>query len=127
MIICTMLISTLVFSQAIGKVQHIELNLLDGTYTITYNDYKFTQIDDYKSISFTDIDALYNQIMKGLEDMPEQDIEYNLPDDTLWLHFEKNLGVKSFQFMHAVNNNPKVIGLSRYLTKKQVNKLFGKN
>ena len=43
-----------------------------------------------------------------------------LPNDIVWLHFEKALGVSNFQFRSAVNKNANVIGISSYMTKKQV-------
>lgn len=117
-------------SEEIGKVQFINLTKVEKIYIFAYKDIKFMQVNEVKSFAFenlnNDIDSLYNMIMSGFENMPAEDIKLELPNDIVWLHFEKNLGVVSFQFIHEVNKNSKVVGYSRYLNKNQVMKLFGK-
>lgn len=117
-------------SEEIGKVQFINLTKTGNIYVIAYKDIKFMQVNEVKSFGFenlnNDLDSLYNMIMSGFDNMPTDDIKLELPNDVVWLHFEKNLGVVSFQFIHEVNKNNKVVGYSRYLNKNQVMKLFGK-
>ncbi len=111
-----------------GKIS-IDCTKLGDEYTFTYNDIKFQHIDDYKSFSFRDKDdafnSLYEIIMKGLKNPPKEDIKLELPNDVVYLHFTKALGVANFQFIHHVNKGS-VIGTSCWLTKKKVMKLFGK-
>lgn len=100
-----------------------------NTYIITYRDVKYTSIDALKSFTFeetgTDLDNLYNMIMDGFENTPESDIKIELPNDTIWLHFEKAMGIVNFQFIHA-ESKLEIYGYSQFLNKKQVTKLFGK-
>lgn len=121
-------------SETIGKIApmgqtHIECSKSGDTYTFIYSDIKFQQITDFKSFSFKDIDNafdnLYQTIMDGMKNPPKEDIRLELPNDMIFLHFEKNLGVTSFQFLHCPGKNPEIIGMSVYLTKKKVRKLFG--
>lgn len=99
-------------------------------YVVQYKDISFQQIEEWKSFSFLDIDnafdSLYNIIIDGFSNPPKEDVMIELPEGSVYLHFEKNMGVTSFQFFHFPFKNSKVMGKSPYLTKKQVNKLFGK-
>lgn len=113
----------------IGKVQFIKLEKTDNIYTFTYDNIKYKTISDTKSFSFEDkenaFEKLYQLIIDGFENLPNNDIMIDLPNDIIWLHFEKNLGLVSFQFRQAINKSD-VFAYSVYLTKKQVQKLFGK-
>ncbi len=113
----------------IGEVSGIKITKQNNTYTITYENIKYQQITDLKRFSFVDtdnaFDNLYQMIINGFNENPKSDIMLELPNDIVWLHFVKYLGVVSFQFSQSVNKT-EVIAFSRYLTKKQVQKLFGK-
>ena len=102
------------------------MSKVENEYTIFYQDIKYRQLTDLKHFSFKDenedFENLYKMIMAGFDNLPEKDIMLDFPNDIVWLHFEKNLGVIFLQFHHAVNKNPDVIGFSSYLTKKQVKK-----
>ncbi|MDI5899201.1 hypothetical protein [Flavobacterium yafengii] len=120
----------------IGKVGNFAATFLymektDNVYTVFYQDIKFKLVTDFKSFSFkdenNDFENLFKIIMENMENPPKDDIMLELPNDIVWLHFEKALGVSNFQFRSAVNQNANVIGISSYMTKKQVKKLFGKN
>lgn len=112
----------------VGKVQHIECYKVNDTYTIMYNDYKFTQVTEYKSFSLSekDFNDLYAVIQKGFEEIPKEAIQVETPNDILFLKFTKVMGVGNLQITHFVNKNPEVAGLTKYLTKKATIKLFGK-
>ena len=116
-------------NETIGEIQGIKIEKTGNVYTFIYDNLKYPNTTDIKSFSFEDIDNsfenLYQLIMKGFDEVPNDDIMIKLPNDTIWLHFEKNMGIVSFQFYHSVSNT-EVIAISRYLTKKQVIKLFGK-
>lgn len=113
----------------IGEVSGIKITKQNNTYTITYENIKYQQITDLKRFSFVDtdnaFDNLYQMIINGFNENPKSDIMLELPNDIVWLHFVKYLGVVTFQFYQSVNKT-EVIAFSRYLTKKQVQKLFGK-
>ncbi len=97
------------------------------TYFFSYKDITYKQLTNLESFSFVDeknaFDNLYNMIIKGFDDMPESDIVLELPRTIVSLHFTKAMGIVNFQFIQNKNG---VMSISRYLTKKQVNKLFGK-
>lgn len=119
----------------IGKISpmgvtYISLSKYNDDYIFSYKDTKFAQISEYKSFSFketgSDLDNLYKMIIDGIDTKPEDDIMIELPDDIIWLHFEKALGTTSVQIRHAVNKNPEIIGMTTWMTKAKVNKLFNK-
>lgn len=122
-------------SELIGKIGVIgetwlECNKNGNTYTFTYKDMKFQHLTEYKSFSFEDVDNafdnLYNTILSGLESKPEDDITLELPNDIVWLKFKKTMGVISVEFWHSVNKNADIIGVSTWMNKKKLAKLFGK-
>jgi hypothetical protein len=49
-----------------------------------------------------------------------------LPNDIIELHYEKNYGQQTMQFIQVINKNRKYIGKSQFLTQKQVEKIFGR-
>ena len=116
-------------SEVIGKVQFISCSKNNNTFTFTYNDHKFTQIDEYKSFSLSenDFNELFNIITQGFLNYPKEEVKLELPNDILFLKFTKSMGIISLQITHFVNKNPELVGLTRYLTEKQVLKLFGKS
>lgn len=116
----------------IGKVgslggYHFLCTKLDNTYTISFRDLNYTQIEVYKSFHFEDIDNAFNNlytiIMDGLENPPEDDILLELPDGTLKIKFVTALGMVNANMSYMENG---VSGTSAWLTKRKTRKLFGK-
>lgn len=121
--------------EEIGKIYPmgqliIKCEKYDDTYVFTYKDWKFKLLNEFKSFSFVDKDdafeELYQMIQNGFKEMPDEDIMLELPDGYLWLSFKKVMFVKQITFSHAVDKNSKIIGFSRGLTNRDINKLFGK-
>ena len=113
------------------KNLHIKIEKLpENEIRFTYVDVKFQTIDDYKNFSFKDEDNafenLYKMITDGLANPPKEPIMLELPDSFIWLNFTKALGVSNVQIGHSVEKTG-VIGFSVWLTKKKVDKLFGKS
>ncbi len=100
-----------------------------NAYTFFYRDVTFTQVTDFKSFSFKDTDNafenLYRMILDGFDNPPKEDIMIEIPDGFIWLSFTKAVGIVNFRFGHSVGKTD-VIGFSTWLTKKKVDKLFGK-
>lgn len=99
-------------------------------YTFIYSDAKFTKITDLKSFTFKDEDNafenLYKMIIDGLAKPPKESIMLELPDSFIWLDYVKALGTSNVRIGHSVGKTD-VIGYSVWLTKKKVDKLFGKS
>lgn len=133
----SLLISLVMFSQIkttstnkvlIGKVQHFNCYKKGDIYTFTYNDYKYTQINEYKvfNLSEEDFNSFYETIQNGFKEVPGNEVTVETPDDIFRLKYSKVMGKVNLQIYHMVNKNAGVIGLSKYLTSKSVIKLFGK-
>lgn len=109
---------------------HIKCEKTGDTYTFTYSDVTYQHIDEYKSFSFKDVDNafdnLYEMIIKGFEEGPEENTMIEIPDGFLWLDYTKSLGVVNFRFQHSPGSSGEITGYSIWLTKKKLNKLFGK-
>lgn len=114
-----------------GGIKTIECEKLNDTYYFHYRDAKFTRIENWKTFKIKDIDnafeGLYSLIQKGFEEMPKEDIMIETNDGFIWLNFGNFLGSKVFSFRHSIDKTGSVIGTTGQYTKKQVDKLFGKN
>lgn len=97
-------------------------------YCFDYQDTKFTHIVTWKDFCFInendDINNLYKIIIEGFEKNADDKIKLESQFHFVTLHFEKQLGVMNFWF-DAEDKNTGVTGYSRYLSKKQIQKLFG--
>ena len=100
----------------------------DGEYCFfMYRDEKFATIDNYKIFLFkaTDLDAMYalftdfTNIEKGAEKTVELE-----DGDKLKIEYKKTMGTMFAEVYHI--SKAGVIGKLRYLTPKQLKKLFGK-
>ncbi len=64
--------------------------------------------------------------MDGFISAADENIILELPNDIIELHYEKNYGQQTVQFIQVINKNRKYIGKSQFLTRKQVDKIFGR-
>lgn len=120
--------------QSIGKVGSagatwIEMIKIGDSYSVIYQDVTYQQLTEFKSFTFKDIDnafeEFYKIISEGFNNPPKEDIKLDLPEDIIYLHFTSQLGIVSVQFIH-VQKKTNITGYSVYLTKRRLNKLFGK-
>jgi hypothetical protein len=117
--------------QPMGQPVHISIYKQDDIYVFTYKDSDFVTMDVYQSFMFKDIDnayqSFYEMIMKGFEDMPEEEIKLELEHQFVWLKFSKRLGIKlvTFKSTESKTEGARVIS-SKEFNKKQIEKLFGK-
>mgnify|MGYP006178404877 CR=1 FL=1 len=100
----------------------------DGEYCFfTYRDEKFAQIDNYKSFYFkiTDLDSLYDLLTNftNIEKGSKKTVELE-NGDKLDIEYKKTMGTMFAEVYHISKSG--VIGKLRYLTPKQLKKLFGK-
>ncbi|OCK53205.1 hypothetical protein BA768_01220 [Chryseobacterium sp. CBo1] len=107
-----------------GEVEKCSDNLIK----FSYRDLKFSSIINIKRFSFEDkdgaLDYLYITLIKGLDELPEEDKVLQLPNDLLLIKFKKTFGVPVATIYHT--NNASVLGVTQSFTKKQIDKLFGK-
>ncbi|AOR28952.1 hypothetical protein FORMB_19220 [Formosa sp. Hel1_33_131] len=99
----------------------------NNTYRFTFRDINYTHLTEYKSFEFDDIDNafenLYNLIIEGFNKPPKDDVFIELPEGVLKLHFIKAVGIVNMNMDFSKNG---ISGLSGWLTKRKVIKLFGK-
>ena len=112
--------------KSLGKT-FAELNKHGDLAILTYRDEKFMQIDDYKSFSFdfSDLDTLYT-LFSDFEDNVKGDSKtVDLPNgDKLVFNYKKTMGKMYAEVFH--HSKAGTTGLLRWMTPKQVSKLFGK-
>lgn len=140
LLLFTCLFSISVFSQIkvlknetlveIGKDNSVGLYKKQDKFTINYQDLNTSNLNTFRSFSFLnvngDVENLYKLITDGFIDTPIGNITLELPNDIIELHYEKNYGQPTVQFIQYINKNRKYVGKSQYLNKKQVDKIFGR-
>jgi len=113
--------------KTLGK-SYAEISKAGTIYFFKYRDEKFVQLDEYKMFHFDekDSDAIYilftdfSKVEKG--DSKTVDLENG---DKLIFDYKKMLGSMYAEVTHI--SKAGVVGKIRYLTEKQVKKLFGKS
>ncbi|WP_159479727.1 hypothetical protein [Chryseobacterium sp. 18068] len=114
---------------SVGKVDNFAIMKKVQSYQITYQDIATANLNTYRTIRFDnknkDFENLREIIIQGLELLPEQDIILEFPSDIVYLHFEKNFGKSTVQFIQLINKNKKYIGKSNFLSKEDILKVFG--
>ncbi|WP_082504524.1 MULTISPECIES: hypothetical protein [unclassified Chryseobacterium] len=113
----------------IGKDNSVGLYKKENRYTFNYQDINNSNLNTFRSFSFIDLNGdvmgLYKMISDGFIDEPTGNISLELPNDIIELHFEKNYGQPTMQFIQYINKNKKYVGKSQFLNKKQLDKVFG--
>jgi len=113
----------------IGKANSVGLYKKDNKYTFNYQDINNSNLNTFRSFSFIDMNGdvmeLYKMISDGFIDEPTGNISLELPNDIIELHFEKNYGQPTVQFIQYINKNKKYVGKSQFLNKKQIESVFG--
>lgn len=114
----------------IGKDNSVGLYKKEDKFTVNYQDLNTSNLNTIRSFSFQnlngDVSGLYKLIIDGFTSAPDENIILELPNDIIELHYEKNYGQPTVQFIQIINKNRKYIGKSQFLTKKQVDKVFGR-
>nr|WP_315032552.1 hypothetical protein [uncultured Chryseobacterium sp.] len=114
----------------IGKDNSVGLYKKEDKYTVNYQDLNTSNLNTIRSFSFQnlngDVLGLYKLILDGFISAPEENIVLELPNDIIELHYEKNYGQPTVQFIQYINKNRKYVGKSQFLTQKQVEKVFGR-
>ncbi|MDM1555961.1 hypothetical protein PYS58_07225 [Chryseobacterium indologenes] len=114
----------------IGKDNSVGLYKKEDKYTVNYQDLNTSNLNTIRAFSFQnlngDVSGLYKLIIDGFISTPEENIVLELPNDIIELHYEKNYGQPTVQFIQYINKNRKYVGKSQFLTQKQVDKVFGR-
>ncbi len=115
----------------VGKENSVTLYKKDKKYIFNYQDVNSSNLNTFRTFAFSDLnkdfDTLYKLISDGFIEMPTSEITLELPNDIVGLHFARNYGQITVQFVQYINKNKKYVGKSQFLTKKDVDKLFGKD
>lgn len=106
---------------------YVEINKMNNTCQFTYKDVKFIKVDSYKTFyfSYEDLDTLYMMFtnFEGIEKNTEKMVELE-DGGKLYFTYKKQLGQMFADVVHI--DNAGVTGKIRYMTEKQLKKLFGK-
>lgn len=87
----------------IGKENSVGLYKKENRFTFNYQDINTSNLNTFRSFSFNDVNGdvsdLYKMISDGFIDEPTGNITLELPNDIIELHFEKNYGQPTMQFI----------------------------
>jgi len=97
-------------------------------YQLSYRDAKFVQIDEEDEIIIqkSELEDIYALIVKNFEEKKSGEVKVELKEGVLYLKFAKGLGMISLEIGSSKTPTSAAAGYSQALTKKQVDKLFGK-
>lgn len=113
----------------IGKENSVGLYKKENRFTFNYQDINTSNLNTFRSFSFMDVNGdvagLYKMVTDGFIDEPVGNVTLELPNDIIELHYEKNYGQPTVQFIQFINKNRKYVGKSQFLNKKQIDKIFG--
>ncbi len=118
----------------IGKVGTATLTTLEimktgDLATFKYQNNNKPQVAEFKTFSFKDIDGalegFYNVIIEGFTNLPKEAIKIELPNETVSLQYTKTMGVATVKMKVSYNSGEEG-GETVSLTKKAIDKLFGK-
>ncbi|MDF2551458.1 MAG: hypothetical protein K0R77_733 [Chryseobacterium sp.] len=113
----------------IGKENSVGLYKKENRFTFNYQDINTSNLNTFRSFSFLDVNGdvmgLYKLVTDGFIDQPVGNVTLELPNDIIELHYEKNYGQPTVQFIQFINKNRKYVGKSQFLNKKQIDKIFG--
>lgn len=113
----------------IGKDNSVGLYKKENRFTFNYQDINTSNLNTFRSFSFLDVNGdvseLYKLVTDGFIDEPTGNVTLELPNDIIELHYEKNYGQPTVQFIQYINKNKKYVGKSQFLNKKQIDKIFG--
>lgn len=113
----------------IGKENSVGLYKKENKFTFNYQDINTSNLNTFRSFSFLDVNSdvseLYKLVTDGFIVEPTGNVTLELPNDIIELHYEKNYGQPTVQFIQYINKNKKYVGKSQFLNKKQIDKIFG--
>lgn len=111
------------------SIDWVVLKKKGDLYTFNYQDNTNTAVSVFKSFSFKDVDnaleGFYKVIMDGFENVPKEDVQIDLPDETIKLQYTKEMGIVKMKMKVSYTNKTDP-GTTVWLNKKQVNKIFNK-
>ena len=114
----------------VGSTNSVTLFKKDKKYTFNYQDVANANLNSWRSFYFFDLnrdfDGLYKVISDGFGSMPKNEITMELPNDIIGLNYGRNYGQVTVQFVHYIGKSEKYVGKTQYLTKKQIDKIFGR-
>ena len=123
-------------AETIGKAQQFggpleaEITKSGNKYTLRFRDQQFKTLDEYREISFEDIENTFNDLYAAVEEgfntMPKEPVMLELPECYLWLNYSKFLGAPVLRFSYSGKTKDAPIYISNEIAKKQIEKLFGK-
>ncbi len=118
----------------IGKVgtptlSTVEINKTGDLVTFKYQNNNKPHLAEFKTFSFKDIEGalegFYGVIVEGMTSLPKEDIKVELPNETVNLQYKKEMNIASVKMKISYNNGDEG-GVTVWLTKRQIDKLFGK-
>ncbi|WP_284651491.1 hypothetical protein [Flavobacterium terrisoli] len=118
----------------IGKVgtptlSTVELTKTGDLVTFKYQNYNKPGFAEFKTFSFKDIDGalegFYTVINDGFTSLPKEDIKIELPNETVSLQYKKEMNMATVKMKISYNNGEEG-GITVWLSKKNIDKLFNK-
>ena len=113
------------FEEVYSFQKYISILQSGDTYMVQYKDMKYTQIADYKSFIFKDVDNAFDYLKESLYKCIQsgEEIKLELPNDVVILTPGSSFGQNYVEIYHRPKGAD-VVGKSMWLTEKRLDKLF---
>lgn len=125
--------STVDKGETIGKIgapgiPYVILKKYSNFYVLSYRNLEHQNIEDWNDFEIADseFNDLYDFIVAGFENPGKDDILVELNKSKFSLKYTKAFGSVNVQITHWRTNDGSVTGLTQAMSKKQIDKLFGK-
>jgi len=107
----------------------VELTKTGDLVTFKYQNNNKPQVAEFKTFSFKDVDGalegFYGVIIDGLANLPKEDTKIELPNETISLQYKKEMNMASVKIKISYKTGEES-GTTVWLSKKNIDKLFGK-
>lgn len=125
--------STVDKGETIGKIgapgiPYVIMKKYSNSYNLSYRNLELIEIEDWNNLEISDseFNDLYDFIVAGFENPGKDEILVELEKSKFSLIYTKALGSVNVQIRHWRTDNASVTGLTQAMSKKQIDKLFGK-
>lgn len=116
--------------QTWGAPLEAEITKTGSIYKLKYRDEQFKTMIEYCEFTFEDVDNtfndLYTAIIEGFNTMPKDPVNLELPDYLISLNYSKSFSSPAVSISAVNKKNGIRHCSSNYMSKKQIDKLFGK-
>ncbi len=112
----------------IGEIKNFSCHHNGTLYFFNYDNKNVKNAEESRMFNLfeKEFDHLYSVIERGFNNVPVGPMNVETSCDILVLNYQKTQNVVYLQMLHMIGKNISTVGSTRWMSKKEVAKLFGK-